>query len=142
MKLSVVIPTWNAAASLSSCLTSLTEADEVVVADGGSTDRSVAIAEAHGARVVTSPRGRGNQLAVGAAAATGNALLFVHADTLLAPGWSAAAAARAATGCARAAPRAPRALQTCVPRRSWALAAHFTQAFWIIIPPATDGLNA
>ena len=91
MKLSVVIPTWNAAALLPSCLHALAEADEVVLADGGSTDDSVAIAKAHGARIVTIARGRGIQLAAGAAAATGDALLFLHADTLLAPGWRAAA---------------------------------------------------
>ena len=87
----MVIPTWNAAAHLPLCLQALSEAEEVVIADGGSTDSSVAIAEAQGAHVITSLRGRGVQLATGADAATGNALLFLHADTVLAPGWRAAA---------------------------------------------------
>ena len=91
MKLSVVIPTWNVAAHLPSCLQALSEADEIVVADGGSTDDSFALAKAYGARVIISAQGRGNQLAAGAVAATGEALLFLHADTLLAPGWRKAA---------------------------------------------------
>ena len=56
---------------------------EVVVADGGSTDRTVAIAEAAGARVVHASRGRGHQLRAGAAAARGGWLLFLHADVRL-----------------------------------------------------------
>ncbi len=56
---------------------------EVVVVDGGSTDRTIEIARAAGARIVTAPRGRGPQLNAGAAAATGDVLLFLHADTTL-----------------------------------------------------------
>ncbi len=56
---------------------------EVIVVDGGSTDRTVEIARAAGARIVTAPRGRGPQLNAGAAAATGDTLLFLHADTTL-----------------------------------------------------------
>ncbi len=62
---------------------------EIVVVDGGSTDDTVAVARAHGARVVAAPRGRGAQLAAGAAAARGPWLLFLHADTVLASGWAA-----------------------------------------------------
>jgi rSAM/selenodomain-associated transferase 2 len=85
--ISVVTPTLNAAATLGLSLAALREADEIIVADGGSTDESLAIAERHGARLVRTPRGRGLQLAAGAAAAKGDWLLFLHADTLLAPGW-------------------------------------------------------
>jgi glycosyltransferase involved in cell wall biosynthesis len=66
---------------------------ERIVVDGGSTDGTAALARAAGARVVPAPRGRGIQLATGATAATGEWLLFVHADTVLDPGWGRAAAA-------------------------------------------------
>lgn len=89
--LSVVVPTLNAAATLGDCLEAVREADEIVFVDGGSTDGTAAIAQGHGARLVHSPRGRGTQLAAGAAAARGDWLLFLHADTLLAPGWRQAA---------------------------------------------------
>ena len=72
---------------LLSCLASLSDADEIIVADGGSTDATPAIARAAGATIVNSERGRGVQLAKGAAVARGDALLFVHADTRLSPGW-------------------------------------------------------
>jgi rSAM/selenodomain-associated transferase 2 len=89
--LSVVIPTLNAAATLGPCLAAAAEADEIVVVDGGSTDGTGDIAQRHGARLVQSPRGRGIQLAAGAAAARGDWLLFLHADTRIAPGWRRAA---------------------------------------------------
>jgi rSAM/selenodomain-associated transferase 2 len=92
--LSVVIPTLNAAARLPGALACVAgAADEVVVTDGGSTDATVPLAHASGARVVTAMRGRGPQLAAGVAAATGDWLLLLHADTVLAPGWPAAARA-------------------------------------------------
>jgi rSAM/selenodomain-associated transferase 2 len=89
--LSVVIPTLNAATSLQGCLDALGEVDEVIVAEGGSGDGTAAIAEAAGARVVLAPRGRGKQLSAGAAAARGDWLLFLHADTRLSTGWKAEA---------------------------------------------------
>jgi rSAM/selenodomain-associated transferase 2 len=79
------------------------EADEIIVVDGGSTDGTAAIARSSGARLVQSPRGRGLQLAAGAAAAKGGWLLFLHADTLLAPGWREAAERHMARGPDRAA---------------------------------------
>lgn len=86
--LSVVIPTLNAAASLPATLTALVEgAPDIVVADGGSADGTPALARELGCRVIEAPRGRGSQLALGAAAARGDWLLFLHADTVLAPGW-------------------------------------------------------
>lgn len=89
--LSVVIPTLNAADDLPACLLSLATLQplirQTIVADGGSTDTTVDIARSHGAFVCQSMRGRGLQLADGAAAATAPWLLFLHADTALAPGW-------------------------------------------------------
>ncbi|HEY1145114.1 MAG TPA: glycosyltransferase, partial [Allosphingosinicella sp.] len=97
--LSVVIPTLNGGAHLRACLDALAgEADEVIVVDGGSTDDSVAIAEAAGAQVVRSERGRGIQLRAGAEAARGEWLLFLHSDTHLGPGWREAVAAHVASG--------------------------------------------
>jgi rSAM/selenodomain-associated transferase 2 len=90
---SVVIPTLNAEATLPRVLAALVPAAvggivrEVVVADGGSTDDTFEIVEASGAKFVRAPRGRGPQLAAGAEAAKGNWLLFLHADTVLEPGW-------------------------------------------------------
>jgi rSAM/selenodomain-associated transferase 2 len=87
VRISAIVPTLNAGGDLASCLDSLGPADEIIVADGGSTDASLAIARAAGATVVASERGRGVQLAKGAAPARGDFLLFVHADTRLSPGW-------------------------------------------------------
>ena len=95
--LSVVIPTLNAGPRLGAVLGSLAEARdldlEVVVADGGSDDGTPRLAADHGARVIATAPGRGRQLAAGAAEARGAWLLFLHADTVLAAGWAAAAAA-------------------------------------------------
>ena len=92
-QVSVVIPTLNAAGTLPPTLAMLRGAAsvrEVIVADGGSSDKTAAHARAAGARVLVAPRGRGSQLAAGAAAATGDWLLFLHADCRLEPGWEAA----------------------------------------------------
>jgi len=97
--LSVVIPTLNAAATLTPCLAALAPAREsgfvaeVVVSDGGSGDGTTALAAGAGARLVQGPAGRGGQLQRGAVAATGSWLLFLHADTVLAPDWLFAAEA-------------------------------------------------
>lgn len=76
-------------------------AHEVIVADGGSSDATVAVARAAGARVVTCAASRGRQLAAGAAAARGTWLLFLHADARLdARAGAALAAAMAAPAAA------------------------------------------
>lgn len=74
----------------------LVQGNEVVVSDGGSSDRTVEIARAAGARVVAGGRGRGVQLNRGAAAASGDVLVFLHADTRLPEG--AVTAVREAVG--------------------------------------------
>jgi rSAM/selenodomain-associated transferase 2 len=102
--LTVVIPTLNAAALLPRTLACLGEWPDrqTVVADGGSSDGTVALAHVSGLEVVAAARGRGIQLAAGASAARGAWLLFLHADTVLAPGWRAAAEAFMAEGAGRA----------------------------------------
>ena len=91
--ITVIIPTLNVDQALESTLSALVPAvvsgvvKQLVVSDGGSQDHTVALAHEAGADIVTGPTGRGNQLALGAAAARGDWLLFLHADTLLEPGW-------------------------------------------------------
>jgi rSAM/selenodomain-associated transferase 2 len=105
--LTVVIPTLNAGDQLEATLAACAEGapSECIIVDGGSRDGTVGLAERLGARVLYAPRGRGVQLAAGAGAARGEWLLFLHADTRLAPGWGAAARAHcaAAEGANRAA---------------------------------------
>jgi rSAM/selenodomain-associated transferase 2 len=82
-RLSVVVPTLDEAGTVGPLLTDLATLRvpyEAVVVDGGSHDDTVAIAEHLGARVLEGPRGRGAQLAAGAAAARGEWLAFLHAD--------------------------------------------------------------
>ena len=93
LPVTVVIPTLNAADGLGRVLTSLRGAVAgIVVADCGSSDATPGIAAQAGAALVQAPRGRGTQLAAGAAAAAGPWLLFLHADTITGPGWHEAAA--------------------------------------------------
>ena len=92
MKISAVIPTLDAAATLPATLAALGQVTDIVVTDGGSADATAAIARAAGARVVTAPRGRGRQLAEGIGAAREAWLLLLHADTVLSEGWREAAA--------------------------------------------------
>lgn len=91
-RLDIVIPTLNAGRTLGQTLASLPAppgiAISTTVCDGGSGDDTVAIARDAGARIVTSPPGRGGQLAVGAAAGAAPWLLFLHADTRLEAGAS------------------------------------------------------
>lgn len=87
--ISVVIPTLNEAPRLPGLLRQLrTQAIEIeiILVDGGSSDDTVARARALNIRTIQSPSGRGQQLATGAAAATGEILLFLHADSQLQDG--------------------------------------------------------
>lgn len=60
---------------------------QVIIVDGGSRDATLRIADDAGAEIVVSPAGRGTQLATGACHARSPWLLFLHADTVLEPGW-------------------------------------------------------
>ena len=91
--ISVVIPTLDAAATLADTLDCLIPAAvsglvrEVIIADGGSRDATVAIADGCGAETVTAGRERSSQLIAGAARARSPWLLFLNADCVLDPGW-------------------------------------------------------
>ena len=83
--LSIVIPCLNEGEALRKCLDSLTDAahliEEIVVVDGGSTDNSRAIAQTYPTKWLTSPRGRGRQIAAGVEASAGDLVLVLHADS-------------------------------------------------------------
>ena len=91
--ISVIIPTLNAAAHLPGVLGALVPGvthgliKQAIVADGGSIDESRDIADAAGCEIVSAPKGRARQLIAGAGAARADWLLFLHADTVLAPNW-------------------------------------------------------
>ena len=89
-RLSVVIPALNEARGIRAALEALAplraRGHEVIVADGGSTDGTAGLAAGLCDRVLNTPRGRALQMNAGARAATGSALLFLHADTRLPPG--------------------------------------------------------
>ena len=100
--LSIVIPTLNPGPRFGAVLAALVGGaveglvKEVVVADAGSTDRTLELAEEAGCKVIAAEKGRGGQLRAGAAAAKGDWLLFLHADTVLSPDWVKAVAAHVA----------------------------------------------
>ncbi|HEX8178049.1 MAG TPA: TIGR04283 family arsenosugar biosynthesis glycosyltransferase [Pyrinomonadaceae bacterium] len=82
--LSIIIPTLNEARSIGQTLDAVLKAAdhaEVIVVDGGSQDETVEVVRGRGVRLLTSERGRGLQMHVGACAARADALWFLHADT-------------------------------------------------------------
>jgi len=89
MTISVIIPALNEERTVGGAIHSARGSGEVIVVDGGSGDGTREVAEKHGARVVRGGRGRGLQIDEGAKAATGDILLFLHADTRLPAGWPA-----------------------------------------------------
>jgi rSAM/selenodomain-associated transferase 2/rSAM/selenodomain-associated transferase 1 len=83
---SVVIPTLNEETNIRECVFHVRHLDpgvEVIVADGGSADRTVQVAREAGAVTCSARRGRGTQMNAGAALASGDIVLFLHADTRL-----------------------------------------------------------
>lgn len=87
--ISVIIPTLNEAATISATVAALRQLDgaaEIIVSDGGSTDGTVEKARACGLRTISAPRGRGPQMNAAARLASGDVLLFLHADTRLPAG--------------------------------------------------------
>ncbi len=97
-RLSIIIPTLNTAEQLPATLDALLPGvaqgviREVIFSDGGSRDATLTLADQAGCDVVTGEKGRGGQLRRGAAAARGDWLLFLHADTHLPPDWVGAVA--------------------------------------------------
>jgi len=91
--ISVIIPTLNSAPQLQRCLGALGEGimdgllTEVIFADGGSSDDTAQIAEDVGATFLSTPVGRGNQMAAAAQIARGEWLLFLHSDSVLGHDW-------------------------------------------------------
>jgi rSAM/selenodomain-associated transferase 2 len=89
LKLSIVIPALNEAERIDAALQALAalrrRGCEVIVVDGGSSDRTRELAEPLCDRVVSAARGRAVQMNAGAHHASGDALLFLHADTRLPP---------------------------------------------------------
>ena len=90
MRLSIIVPILNEATGLPRLLTRLSELKrqgcEVLIVDGGSDDGGDELTAQIGLHVLTAPRGRARQMNHGAAHATGNVLLFLHADTVLPEG--------------------------------------------------------
>ena len=91
-RISVIIPTYNEAETIAACLEQFHDVPdplEIIVADGGSRDRTAEIAGGYSrVRVVQSTvLGRAMQMNAGAAEAMGELLIFLHADTLLPVRW-------------------------------------------------------
>jgi rSAM/selenodomain-associated transferase 2 len=88
-RLSVVVPALNEAAGIRAALSALAPlralGHEVIVADGGSTDGTPDLARPLCDRLVSAPRGRALQMNAGAREASGDVLVFLHADTALPP---------------------------------------------------------
>ena len=104
MKWSVIIPALNEEEAIGSTIEDLVQnhsPEEILVADAGSIDRTVAIASRY-ARVIEAPRGRAKQMNEGVKRSEADAFLFLHADTKLPPGGLEDARQILASGKARA----------------------------------------
>jgi rSAM/selenodomain-associated transferase 2 len=88
-KISIIIPALNEAANIEDVIITIQPSTntEIIVVDGGSQDDTVAIAESLGVKVISSSPGRAVQMNTGAVAASGEILLFLHADTRLPAGF-------------------------------------------------------
>lgn len=89
LNISVIVPARNERDNIGATLDRIARGSvyEIIVADGESDDGTADVAAAHGAVVVTCEPGRGGQLNAAADRATGDVLLFVHADTVLPDGF-------------------------------------------------------
>jgi rSAM/selenodomain-associated transferase 2 len=98
--ISIIIPALNEAGSIERAIASTTPSvnTEVIVVDGGSVDDTMSLAQNMGAKVISSPAGRADQMNLGAQAATGDILLFLHADTGLPPEFDILVRAALASG--------------------------------------------
>jgi len=85
--ISIIVPVLNEAQGISESLAALAplreRGHEVIVVDGGSSDKTPDLARRAADRVVSAPRGRASQMNAGAALARGEVLVFLHADTRL-----------------------------------------------------------
>ncbi len=88
--ISIIIPALNEARHIAATLASLRPAQnvDIIVVDGGSRDHTAAVARNHGAAVLSCSPGRARQQNFGAAAASGNLLFFLHADTVAPPDYA------------------------------------------------------
>ncbi|WP_310426341.1 TIGR04282 family arsenosugar biosynthesis glycosyltransferase, partial [Chamaesiphon sp. VAR_48_metabat_135_sub] len=84
-KISIVIPALNEAGTIAKVLAGIHSLPnvEIILVDGGSSDDTVSISTELGVKVISADKGRARQMNVGAKAATGEILLFLHADTFL-----------------------------------------------------------
>ena len=89
-RISIIVPVLNEAQGISESLAALAplraRGHEVIVVDGGSSDKTPDLARRAADRVVSAPRGRASQMNAGAALARGEVLVFLHADTRLPEG--------------------------------------------------------
>lgn len=127
MRLSIIIPTLNEAAGVACTLESLAplraRGHEVIVADGGSEDGTRELANPLADCVIAAPRGRARQMNAGAAVATGDALLFLHADTRLPP-------------------RADEAVKAALERRAWGRFDVAIEGYSPLLPVVAFFMNA
>jgi rSAM/selenodomain-associated transferase 2 len=90
-RISIIIPALNEAGKIERAIASTrpSQNTEVIVVDGGSSDNTRSLAQAMGVTAIASPTGRAHQMNLGAQSATGDILLFLHADTCLPPRFDA-----------------------------------------------------